>query len=44
VESVAFFRRVELNGLSWIPGSIVVCDLSGIVLEMSQKPPAKPEA
>ena len=34
---MAFFRRVELNGLNWIPGSIVVCDLSGIVLEMNQK-------
>jgi len=37
VESVAFFRRVELNGLSWIPGSMVVCDLGGIVLEMNQR-------
>ena len=26
-----------MKDLEWIPGSVVVCDLSGIVIEMNQK-------
>ena len=26
-----------MTDLNWIPGSVVICDLSGIVIEMNQK-------